>query len=63
MSLTDATPEVRADVLAALAEILIRGVVVEPIGYSMGAGVRIRLADEPAPSTEAEGTGPAVASW
>ena len=48
MSLTDVAPEVRADVLAALAALLERGIIVEPTGYSMGGGIRIRLADEPA---------------
>lgn len=54
------------ELIQGLVAVLERGIVVEPYGENwtsrMGA-VRIRLADDPAPSTEAEGTGPEVTAW
>jgi len=54
------------EIIQGLVAVLERGIVVEPYGENWSArtgAIRIRLADEPATDSGAEGNGPAVTAW
>ena len=55
------------ELLQGLVAVLERGIVIEPWGENWTAArtgaIRIRLADDPATLTEAEGIGPTPSAW